>query len=128
MIRRMSLTTLLTIAIALAFAPGCARHEDFPQPLGVTVPPTVTNFSVTTTDNMNFDLQWEIADPAGVQFYRIYFGVQGLGAPELETEETQTCPCTLPVGLPFAVVGTVWGVSVVTDEDVEGAMVTFVVQ
>jgi hypothetical protein len=124
----MTLTSLLTVAVAVAFAPGCENHENFPQPLGVAAPPTVTNFSVTTPDNMNFDLQWEIDDPTGVQLYRIYFGVQGLGPPELETETTQTCPCTFPAALPTPISGTVWGVSVVTDENVEGAMATFVVE
>jgi hypothetical protein len=129
-IRRPTPARLLTIAIAFAFAPGCAKHKDFPLPLGITQPPTVKNFSVTKVNDVTFSLYWEIddADSSQVQLYRVYFGVQGLGAPELDSEWTMTCPCSPPdMVLPLPLANTVWGVSVVTKENVEGAMVTSVV-
>jgi len=122
------ISILALLAVTFAAAPGCKKHEDFPQPLGVTAPPKVINLSVTTPDNVDFDLMWDIADPTGVQAYRIYFGIEGLGEPEFDSEWTNPCPCTVPVSLPLPVTNTVWGVSVVTDDNVEGAMVTFVVQ
>lgn len=120
MIRRMTLTSLLTVAVAVAFAPGCEKHENFPQPLGVAVPQTVNNLSVTTLDNIVFDLTWDVDDPSAVQVYRAYYILEGLPMPNL-AGEGPTPQAT--IDFQVTVSGVTFGVSVVTPENVEGAMV-----
>ena len=99
---------------------GCPKHENFPTALDVDVPPTPANFAITvapgTTD---YTFEWEISDPAGVKNYRLY--VIGLSLlPELLAEPTTT---TVSRTLPYSVAGLQFGVSAVSEGNIEGTMV-----
>ena len=116
MIYRIVLCTTATLFLVL----GCSKkHEDFPEPLGVSAPQNVTDLSVTNPQLFDYDLDWDIGDPGSVEYYRVYWSLDGfqfaLGADSvLTTQASFTAP--LPVAA--------FGVTVVSDEFVEGAMVT----
>ncbi len=115
----------LALGLALALAACSKRHGDLPTPLGVTPPPTVTNFVVTqpdTTNPLDYDLAWSIADPSVVDHYRIYLvvsDIRGTTAEQVATTTTTTFLATLALPVPDVQ----FGVTVVTTEHVEGAMV-----
>ncbi len=117
--------TVAALALVLVAGACSKRHGGLPAPLGVTPPPTVTNFVVTMPDSANpldFDLSWSIDDPSLVDHYRIYFvvaGPRGTSSDLVATTTSTTFPATLAVPVPDVA----FGVTVVTTEHVEGAMV-----
>ena len=110
---------VLCALAAVAIASGCSKqHENFPDPLGVSVPQNVTNLSVTNPQLFDYDLAWDIGDTGTVEYYRVYWSLDGqqfaLGA-----DSVMTTSVSFSSPLPVAV----FGVTVVSDEFVEGAMV-----
>ncbi len=114
---------LAVVLCALALATGCKKHENFPEPLAVVVPPTPTSFVITNPQGNDYDLSWEISDPSKVQGYRLYLVGLGL-APELLAEHDTT---SFAITLNFDATGLRFGVTAVSTDNVEGAMATAVV-
>jgi len=115
-----ALSTLCASVLVLGLVSGCSKkHEDFPDPLGVSVPQNVTNLTVTDGAGVfEYIVDWDITDPSTVEYYRVYWSLDGsqfaLGA-----DTVMTTSATFTAPLPVAA----FGVSVVSDEFVEGAMV-----
>jgi len=108
-------------AAALLISAGCAKHKDFPSPLALIAPPTPANLVITDDTGGKYTMTWGVDDPAIVDHYNIY-SVSSFGA-ALEGTTTDT---EFGVDLLIPVGGVVLGVSAVTVENVEGAMVTAV--
>jgi hypothetical protein len=112
-----SLLAALCGALLFVLA-GCPKQENFPAALDVDVPPTPTNF-VITASGTDYTFEWEISDATDVQNYRLY--VIGLGlTPELLAEPTTT---SVQQTLPYNVTGLQFGVSAVSNGNIEGEMV-----
>ena len=98
---------------------GCSTHEDFPEPLDIKVPTAVTNLVVTHPDALLYTLEWSVPDTTGVDHYNVYIvGTYGY-AEFLGSTDATIVDVTVPVVLSSVV----FGVSVVTDENVEGRLV-----
>jgi hypothetical protein len=109
---------LLVLAWALV---SCEERQEFPQPLAISAPPKPFNLTVTSPAPQQYDLAWEISDPAAVKIYRIY--LVSYGPPELVgTSET---PSYLAETV-FPISGLVFGVSAVSIENVESDLATAV--
>jgi len=117
--RRIRGFALAALAASLAFVTACPKQEDFPAALDVIVPPTPEDFVITNPQDNDYDLNWTISDPGDVKNYRLYLVGLGL-APELLAEPTTT---TYPITLPFDAGGLQFGLSAVSTDNVEGAMV-----
>jgi hypothetical protein len=98
---------------------GCARHDNFPSLLAVVVPPTPGNFTVTTTDDIVYDLAWTNSDPTSVIDFRIYTLNILTGAPE---NVGSTVTTSFQANTTFATPGIVWGVSAVSPDNVESSI------
>jgi hypothetical protein len=110
---------LLGLAFLMQFT-ACARHKDFPAMLPVIAPPTPTNFAVTTTDDVIYDLSWSVSDPSSVAMYRIYSLDIFTGAPTvLDTTTATAAQVNTLVPTP----GFVFGVSSVSVQNVESRVV-----
>jgi hypothetical protein len=118
---RIALCALCVSVLTLGLATGCSKkHENFPDPLGVSAPQKVTNLSVSDGGGtFVYIVDWDITDPSTVAYYRVYWSIDGqqfaLGA-----DTVMTTSATFTAPLPVAS----FGVTVVSDEFVEGAMVT----
>ncbi len=121
----------LGLIMAVALLLGCGKkHEDFPAPLNVSVPPVVNNVAVTNPQSFDYDVAWGIADATTVQYYRVYAsfdGVQFILAEDSVSMTSVDCPdpltpCVRSHIQAFAPVA-LFGVTVVGNENVEGAMV-----
>ena len=118
--KKMTYRIVLCATAALVLSPGCSKqHEDFPDPLGVSAPQKVTNLSVTNPQLFDYDLDWDIGDPATVEYYRVYWSLDGFQF-ALGADSVMTTSASFAAPLPVAA----FGVTVVSDEFVEGAMVT----
>jgi len=116
-----TITFLLACAAlaAVLTSAGCARHEDFPSPLGLLAPPAPKSLMITDDGGGKYTMTWDIDDPAIVDHYNIY-SVSSFGV----ALEGSTSDMLFGVDLLFPVGGVVLGVSAVTVENVEGAIVT----
>ena len=127
----------LGLVMAVGLSLGCGKkHEDFPAPLDVSVPPNVSNMEVFNPQNLDYDVKWGIGDASTVQYYRVYASLNGvdfiLAEDSVPTTSPPTCqtdccfdpltPCIRSRIEAFAPVA-VFGVTVVSNENVEGAMV-----
>lgn len=117
--------------MAVGLLLGCSKkHEDFPAPLNVSVPPNVTNVAVTNPQNLDYDVAWGIADVSTVQYYRVYASFDGAQFTLVQDTVPTTSvlcpdpvtPCVRAQFTSFAPVAQ-FGVTVVSNENVEGAMV-----
>lgn len=102
---------------------GCSTHENFPEPLDIEEPPTVANLAVTHPSDLVYTLDWDISagDTARVDHHNVYI-LGTFGAPEfLGTTPANTT--VVDVSLPFPMSSIIFGVSVVTHENVEGRLV-----
>jgi len=115
------IATAVVAALVIILA-GCAKHDGLPTPLSVGIPPTVTNLVVTNPQGLDYDITWDIADPSVVRHYRVYAIVPGFNGDSAQLADTTTTTTFLAT-LAIAVPGVRFGVSVVTLENVEGAMV-----
>lgn len=111
----------LSIALVLLLA-ACSADLTLPPKIDGVVPPTPENLQVTTTDNITFDLTWDISDPTVVSLFRVYW-VFG-GPPELVTtvgvDTTSVQVSTKP---PVSLPGVIFGVTSVSTDNIEGQAV-----
>ena len=107
--------TVLACVIAIA----CAKHENFPSAVTLSKPPTPQNLTVTSPSLGDYDLEWEISDPAVVGEYNIYLVDPFFGLQFLDTSDTTIFLATTQFPIP----GLVFGVSTVSVENVEGTIV-----
>ncbi len=108
--------TILIILCAAALS-ACEKREDFPPKFDITPPPQPFNLSVSTPTPTQYDLTWEINDPIPkrVREYYVYL-YTGLGPPDsLGTSQNTTFTWTSP----FPITGIAFGVTSVTDQNVE---------
>ncbi|NIM19442.1 MAG: hypothetical protein GTO51_03570 [Candidatus Latescibacteria bacterium] len=109
----------LMLVLVLAVI-ACSNHDDNPPPqLPITVPPSPTNFTVTSPSPGIFDLSWGISDPSVVSHYRIYLLDPFLGPVFADT----TAATSIQINVGTAVSDLIWGVSSVTLQNVEGYIV-----
>ena len=117
--------------MAVGLLLGCGKkNEDFPAPLNVSVPPNVNNVAVTNPQSFDYDVAWGIADATTVQYYRVYASFNGVDfilAEDTVSTTSAICPDPLTPCIrsqieAFAPVA-LFGVTVVSNENVEGAMV-----
>lgn len=115
-------TIVILGLVAVAFTSfSCEERQDFPQLLDVSAPPGPFNLTITSPAPQQYDLAWEISDPAAVKLYRVY--IVSLGMPQLVgTSDTTTflAQTVLPIQ------GIVFGVSAVSTENVESDLATAV--
>ena len=111
----------IILLISLFFVLSCSTHENFPEPHDIQVPPTVSNLSVTHPSDLLYTLDWDInpADTTNVDHYNVYV-VGTYGAPEFLGTTGATI---VDVTIPFPLANIIFGVSVVTKENVEGRLV-----
>lgn len=119
---RLSLVVALVASVGVLS--GCPKHENFPSPLALEVPPTPDTFVITdlgagSSGGWDYGLEWNISDPAAVAVYRVYL-LNPPFPPELQFETTSTS--APPLNFPFKATGVVLGVSAVSNDNVEGAM------
>ena len=119
--RKALLITLCTLAFS-----ACDKREDFPTKYDVVIPPKPYNLSVTFVGAQSeYDLTWEIDDPNQVvDRYFVYLS-SGLGVPDT-IGTTQTTSFVYP--WPFELSGLVFGVTAVSDQNVESDAATVVTQ
>ena len=111
--------SLVAIACILALS-ACSKHTDFPSMLPIVAPPAPSNFTVTTSNDIVYDLSWTINNPSAVAYYRLYAQDLFTGAPVLaDTTMTTAVQVDLQVPVP----GVVFGVSSVSNGNVESAIV-----
>jgi hypothetical protein len=108
------LISLLTVILV-----ACARHDDFPPMLAVIIPPTPSGFTVTTTDNIVWNLSWTNSDPTSVRIFYVYTLDIFTGAPVLLDSTVAT---SLQANTSIAAPGIVWGVSAISPDNVESSI------
>ena len=109
----------LILLICVLCVLGCAKHENFPDPLAISEPPVVSNLVVDSPSPLNYDITWNIGDPSVVDHYNIYTA-SPYGPPELQGTSDTT---TYLAQATFEIPGLAFGVAVVTNENVEGRVV-----
>ena len=107
--------TIIIILCAVALS-ACESREDFPPKFDLTPPPQPFNLSISTPTQTQYDLTWEITDSGSiVREYYVYL-FTGLGPPDsIGTSQTTTFTWTSP----FPIAGIAFGVTSVTDQNVE---------
>jgi len=112
------LTAILMALVVAQVGLGCSKnHDDLPAMLAVTTPQTVTSLSVTNPQNFDYDLAWAVGNMSTVRHFRVYGSFDGF---QFTFVDSTTSPTFLVQSfLPVAS----FGVSVVSTQGVEGAMV-----
>jgi hypothetical protein len=107
---------LVLIICTLALA-ACQKREDFPPQYNLVIPPTPTNLSVTWVQaRSQYDITWDIDDPDNlVDVFFVYLS-SGLEPPD--TIGSTTIP-TFSFTWPFELSGLVFGVTSVSEQNVE---------
>jgi hypothetical protein len=98
---------------------SCTKHNDFPQSIDVVEPPVPTGFTVAMPNLGEYVLDWDVADPAAVSYYRIYIYSPYTGPEVFDT--TSVSEYSKDLGIPLTEL--IWGVSSVTFENVESKIV-----
>ena len=107
--------TIIIILCTLAWV-ACESREDFPPKYDLTPPPDPFNLQIATPSQTQYDLTWQINDPGGiVQEYYIYL-FTGFGPPDSIGTSVDT---TFSWTTPFPISGVAFGVTSVTDQNVE---------
>lgn len=118
MTKKTAYRSAIGVVVLLVALMGCSSHSDLPTEQSFTPAPTPTNVQITSAGGSLYDMSWSIANAIGVDRYRVY-SLSEFAPPELLGETTEMMfgiDTVIPVsGLPF-------GVSAVTDQNVEGAM------
>ena len=107
--------SIVLILVVLA----CSNHDDPPSPLGVSAPPTPTNFTVASPSPGIYDLAWDINNPSAVKYFNLYYLDPFSGPVFADT----TAATSLQVNVGGPVSGLTWGVSSVSVGNVEGHIV-----
>jgi hypothetical protein len=104
---------IILCAVALA---ACEKREDLPTELDVVPPPQPFNLTITTPSQTQYDLEWRVDDPNSIvrEFYVYLF--TGLGPPDSIGATPDT---TFSWTSPFPISGIAFGVTSVTDQNVE---------
>jgi hypothetical protein len=110
----------LSIALVLLLA-ACSADLTLPPKIDGVVPPTPENFQVTSSDNITFDLSWAISDPTVIRFYHVYV-LLPTGVPELFDTSFATSK-QYSTDPPWPVPGIVFGVSSVSNDNIESSLV-----
>ncbi len=110
------------VVVLILMLSACARHDDLPPPLNVTVPPMPQDLVVETVDWITFTLSWNIADPSIVKEYRLYWRFASTSV-ELLPETVDTTTVSISVDPPIPAPGIIFCVSSVTTENVESSLV-----
>jgi hypothetical protein len=112
-VRKAKLISLILCAAAVLSA--CDKREDLPTQLNLTPPPKPFNLSVTHPSSTQYDLTWDISDPGLVKEYYVYI-YTGLAAPDSIGASPNT---SFTWNTPFEVTGFAFGVTAVTNQNVE---------
>lgn len=117
--------TLIIILCALALA-ACEKREDLPTQYVIDIPPQPYDLSVTWVQaSSEYQLTWNVDDPDGlVDVYFVYLS-SGLEAPDTVGSTTNQ---SFSVAWPFELSGLVFGVSSVSEQNVESGLATAVTQ
>jgi len=110
----------LALVAAAVLASACSRHDNFPPMIPVQNPPVPQNFTVTTQDNVTFDLTWSVNNPSLVAYYRLFTLNPLTGAAE-PFDTTSVTNVQVNIGAEYPDI--VFGVSSITTEHVESAVV-----
>ena len=104
------------VVLCAALLAACEKREDFPTELDITPPPVPFNLSISTPSQTQYDMTWEINDPGSiVKEYYVYL-YTGLTLPDsIGTSTTTSFSWTSP----FPISGIAFGVTAVTDQNVE---------
>jgi len=108
----------MLIIILCTFAlVACDKREDFPPQFNLVIPPTPTNLSVTWVQNTSqYDLTWDIDDADNlVDVFFVYLS-SGLEPPDTIGTTTTT---SFSLRWPFELSGLVFGVTSVSEQNVE---------
>jgi hypothetical protein len=107
----------LSIVVVLLLA-ACTTDLTLPPAIDGIVGPRPENFSVTTTDDILYDLSWSVTDPTIVQFYRVYaFDVTGFPS-LLDTTSSTAVQVNTTIPTP----GVFFGVTSVSTDNIEGPL------
>jgi hypothetical protein len=108
------------IIIGFVVLSACEKRDDFPPLLPLSAPPPPSDLTIEKTSPTLYTLDWDIVDPDSVvSFFNVY-GEGFLGAEFIDS--TFAPPVQIDVLVPAQ--GTMrFGVSSVSDQNVEGAIV-----
>lgn len=97
---------------------ACTSHEDLPPQLNVVTSPIPSNFTVTTSDDITFTLNWTISDPTTVAYYNLYFNNPVAGFEFVDSTSTTSAQITTQVAFP----GAEFGVASVSIGNIESSI------
>jgi len=107
---------LFVIALLLT---ACSEDLTLPPQISGVVPPTPSNLSLTTPDNILYTMTWDVSDPTYVAFYQLYTLDPFRGPVLLDTTVTDSVQLVTPLPTP----GIVFGVSSVSTDHIESRIV-----
>lgn len=111
--------TRFVIVFALVLA-ACSQHDDLPPTLPIIEAASPSDFQVTTSDSILFDLSWTHNDVSVVKFYRLYSIDIFTGFPAfIDTTAAMSAQINLIIPIP----GMVFGVSAVSTGNIESRIV-----
>lgn len=116
----MNRAAFLAAIVFLGATLSCARHTDFPAALELLTSPAPENFTVTSSDDVNYDLSWTISDPTNVAYYLLYT----LNTSGAFTEIDSTTATAVQVNTFFPTPGIVFGVASVSTGNVSSPIVS----
>lgn len=108
----------LFFVIALLLT-ACSEDLTLPPQISGVVPPTPSNVSLTTADDILYTMTWDVSDPSLVVFYQLYNLDPIRGPIPLDTTVTDSVQLVTPIPTP----GIVFGVSSVSTDHIESRIV-----
>lgn len=115
---------MICVAVGTLLSTACSKHNDFPQPLGVSTPPVVSDFTADPGPNAaDYDLSWTLANTSAIKGFRLYL-LSDFAGSELLLEISDPFSTSVMINTGFPVTGAVFGLATVSTENVEGAMAT----
>lgn len=114
----MSRFRVFFILLILCGLAACARHNEFPTMLELVTSPMPESLVVTSSDDINYLLDWTISDATNLSFYLVYTkDASGFPSPLDSTTVDSVWVNTL-----FPTPGIEFGVSSVSIGNVESAI------
>ena len=98
---------------------ACSADLTLPPKIDGTVPPAPSNFTVATSDQIDYDLTWTIGNPTVIRFYHLYIVDPFMGPVFVDT----TASTSVTVSTTFPTPGVVFGVSSVSTDNIESQLV-----
>ena len=115
----------LFVFLALLLFAACSKDLTFPPEVTGVFPPQPQNFSVTTSDDIVYNLSWTVSDTTVVAFYRLYTVDLQSGSAQLQdTSMTRSVQVNTLVPTP----GLIFGVTSVSTDYIESAITSGVAQ